>query len=121
MTVQKLDRKRLIEVLSKNPDLPIMASVYSEVVADDGYAYWYGDVDEVYFLDDVWAGDTRIWSLDDALDDVILFINQEFPEKEPDTITPADEKKFEEFIKKLPWKKVIVLDVSTPDSLHGDD
>lgn len=31
MTVQTIERKNLIDVLLKNPDLPIIASVYSEV------------------------------------------------------------------------------------------
>ncbi len=118
MTVQTIDRKEIIEVLSKNPDLPIIANVYSEVVADDGYAYWYGDVKGVWYIDTLWAGNHKIWSLDDALDAMMEFLEWEFPEKEPEKLTIKNVKEIELFIRKLPWKKVIVLSVTTPDSLQ---
>lgn len=129
MTVQTIERKNLIDVLLKNPDLPIIASVYSEVVADDGYAFWYGDVKESsYHIDMLWAGSEKTWSLADALDDIIEFFELEFPEKLiGDIYDLSDEeidkwvKKAEKFILSLPWKKYIVLNVTTPDSLEGDD
>lgn len=129
MTEYKIDRKNLIKILTKYPNLPIIANVYSEVVADDGYAYWYGDVKESsYYTDTLWAGNHHIWSLDDALDDMIGFFDFEFPEKTiGDICDLSDEeidkwmKKAEKFILSLPWKKYIVLNVTTPDSLLGDD
>lgn len=129
MTVQTIERKNLIDVLLKNPDLPIIASVYSEVVADDGIAYWYGDVKESsYHIDMLWAGSEKTWSLADALDDIIEFFELEFPEKLiGDIYDLSDEeidkwvKKAEKFILSLPWKKYIVLNVTTPDSLQGDE
>jgi len=84
MAVQKLDRKRLIEMLSKNPDLPIIAEVYSEVVADDGFAYWFGDVKESCYVDTLWAGEEQIWSFDlisRDYNEMIYFMDCEFPEK----------------------------------------
>lgn len=44
----KTKNKKLRELLIAYPDLPIIASVNSEVVADDGYADWYGDVEKIY-------------------------------------------------------------------------
>lgn len=128
MTVQTIKRKELIDVLLKNPDLPIIASVYSEVVADDGITYWYGDVEESScYTDTLWAGKRQMWSLDDALDDMMEFFDFEFPEKSiGDIYDLSDEeidkwmKKAEKFILSLPWKKYIVLNVTTPDSLEGD-
>ena len=121
MTVQKLDRKRLIEMLSKNPDLPIIAEVYSEVVADDGFAYWFGDVKESCYVDTLWAGEEQIWSFDlisRDYNEMIYFMDYEFPEKDVDSMTKNEIKSF---IKSLPWKKYIVLTVMTPDSLQGGD
>ncbi|HBN00228.1 MAG TPA: hypothetical protein DD384_03215 [Firmicutes bacterium] len=122
MTVQKLDRKRLIEMLSKNPDLPIIAEVYSEeVVADDGFAYWFGDVKESCYVDTLWAGEEQIWSFDlisRDYNEMIHFMDYEFPEKDVDSMTKNEIKSF---IKSLPWKKYIVLTVMTPDSLQGGD
>lgn len=116
----KTKNKKLRELLIAYPDLPIIASVYSEVVADDGYAYWFGDVEESCYVDTLWAGNEETWSLNDALDDVLYFLDWEFPEKVPDVVTPEDKKKLEKFVRDLPWKKVIVLSVTTPDSLEGD-
>lgn len=121
MTVQTIKRKELIEVLLKNPDLPIVASVYSEVVADDGYAYWFGDVKESCYVDTLWAGETQIWSLQSTLNDkneMLYFMDCEFPEKDTEKMTT---KEIKSFIQSLPWKKYIVLTVMTPDSLLGDD
>ncbi len=122
MTVQTIDRKNLIEVLLKNPDLPIIANVYSEVVADDGYAYWFGDIKESScYTDTLWAGETQIWSLHSTLNDkneMLYFMDCEFPEKDTYKMTINEIKSF---IQSLPWKKYIVLTVMTPDSLQGDD
>lgn len=120
MTEIRQAHKKLINMLTAYPDLPIIANVYSEVVADDGYAYWCGDVEESCYVDTLWAGKEKTWSLDEALDDVLYFLEWEFPEKVPDTVAQEDEKKLEKFVRYLPWKKVIVLNVNTPDSLHGD-
>lgn len=129
MTENEIARKNLIQILTIYPNLPIIANVYSEVVADDGYAFWYGDVKESScYPDTLWAGSEKTWSLDDALDDIIEFFELEFPEKLiGDIYDLSDEeidkwmKKAEKFILSLPWKKYIVLNVTTPDSLLGDD
>lgn len=113
----KTMHKELRKLLIAHPDLPIVASVYSEVVADDGYAYWYGDVEESCYVDTLWAGNEKMWSLNDALDDVLYFMAWEFPGKNTEEMTL---KEIESFIQSLPWKKYIVLNVTTPDSLEGD-
>ena len=129
MTENEIDRKNLIKILTMYPKLPIIANVDSEVVADDGYAFWCGDVkEESYYIDTLWAGKHRIWSLDDALDDMMEFFDFEFPKKSiGDIYDLSDEeidkwmKKAEKFILSLPWKKYIVLNVTTPDSLEGSN
>ena len=112
------EHKNLIKILTKYPNLPIIANVYSEVVTDDGYAYWYGDVEESCYTDTLWAGNEKTWSLKEALDDVLYFMDWEFPEKDTEKMTLNEIKSF---IQSLPWKKYIVLNVTTPDSLYGDD
>lgn len=114
----KTKNKKLRELLIAYPDLPIIANVYSEVVADDGYAYWYGDVEESCYVETLWAGKEKTWSLEEVLDDVLYFMDWEFPEKDAKKMT---QKEKTSFIKSLPWKKYIVLNVTTPGSLEGDD
>lgn len=121
MTEIQQAHKKLMSLLIAHPDLPIVASVYSEVVADDGIAYWFGDVEESCYVDTLWAGNEQMWSLNDALDDVVYFLDWEFPGKVPDVVTPEDKKKLEKFVRDLPWKKVIVLNITTLDSLQGDN
>lgn len=118
MTEIKQTHKKIISMLMAYPDLPIIANVYSEVVADDGYAYWCGDVEETCYVDTLWIGKEKAWSLEEALDDALYFMDWEFPEKDTEKMTL---KKIKLFIQSLPWKKVIVLTVMTPDSLHGGD
>lgn len=126
MTDQMINRHNLINLLKQNPDVPIMANVYSEVVQDDGWAFWYGDVkEESYYVDSLWAGKRKIWSLDDALDDMMIFFEFEFPEDLTVDVFSSDEEiskwneKAEKLIRSLPWKKYIVLNVDTPDILEG--
>lgn len=113
----KTKNKKLRELLIAHPDLPIIASVNSEVVADDGYADWYGDVEESCYVDTIWAGNEKMWSLNDALDDVLYFMDWEFPGKNTEEMTL---KEIKSLIQSLPWKKYIVLNVTTPGSLEGN-
>ncbi len=117
----KTKNKKLRELLIAYPDLPIIASVNSEVVADDGYADWYGDVKESCYVDTLWAGNEQMWSFHSTLNDkneMLYFMDCEFPEKDTQKMTT---KEIKSFIQSLPWKKYIVLTVMTPDSLLGDD
>ena len=59
MTEIRQAHKKLINMLTAYPDLPIIANVYSEVVADDGYAYWCGDVEESCYVDTCGLGKKR--------------------------------------------------------------
>ena len=119
MTENEIARKNLIKILTKYPNLPIIANVYSQVVADDGIAYWYGDVKESsYHTDTLWAGEKQILSLHSTLNDkneMLYFMDCEFPEKDTYEMTI---KEIKSFIQSLPWKKYIVLNVTTPDSLE---
>lgn len=126
MTNKMIDRQNLIKFLAQNPDVPIVANVYSEVVDNDGWSFWYGDVkEESCYADNLWDGKHKAWSLDDALDDMMTFFEFEFPEDLTVDIFSSDEEiskwneKAEKFIRSLPWKKYIVLNVDTPDSLKG--
>lgn len=117
MTVQTIDRKNLIEVLLKNPDLPMMADVDSEIVTEDGCGWWLGEVKDAY-IKEVWVGKQMVYEKEDALMDSVDFMEAEFPEKLPDVAMVDDAEVLENFVKNLPWKKAIIVQVSTPDSLQ---
>lgn len=125
MTKQMIDRQNLIKLLAQNPDVPIIADVYSEVVDNDGWAFWYGDVkEESCFVDNLWAGKRKIWPLDDAMGEIVEFLETEFPDKVTEDIFKLSDEKFdawiqeaEKFVISLPWKKYIVINVYEPESL----
>lgn len=126
MTENTIARNKLCNILQTNADLPIMALVNADVVADDWYQTWFGDVTDAY-IDNVWAGKEKIYFIGEALDNKNIFMSNEFPENALVPTSYMDDAAVdkwmmyaEEFIKGLPWKKVIVLTVNTPNSLHGD-
>lgn len=123
MTENKITRNKLCNILQTNADLPILALVDCEVVEDDWYQTWFGDVTDVY-IDRVWAGKEKTYFIDEALGNMEYFMRHEFLENEllrtytNDTDIDEWMEYVEKFIKGLPWKKVIIVQVSTPDSLQ---
>lgn len=127
MTENEIARNKLINILQTRPDLPIMVLIDEhEVVAYDCHVSWLGDVDDV-FIADVWTGQRRMYFMDEALENIVDFIDSEFPNMAiGDVFDLTDEQlikwmeKAGKFVEELPWKRVIVLSVTTPDRL-GDD
>lgn len=126
MTENTIARNKLCNILQTNANLPLVAVVNSDVIADNYYVSWFGDVTDVY-ITEIWAGKEKMYLADEVLNNMIDFIDIEFPEKSLGNIFDLSDKeidkwmqKTEKFIVKLPWKKVIVLSVTTPDSLEED-
>lgn len=42
MVSEKENREKLFQLMQENPELPVVAMVDSEIVADDGYNRWLG-------------------------------------------------------------------------------
>lgn len=115
----------LMKLAKENPGLPIIAEVNSEVVADDGYMTWFGEVTEAH-VEYIWTGRTysemfRTWTLDDALMENDTFIEENAPaslKQKLEKLSDADfGKEANEWIKSLNWKKCIVVYVDVPDNL----
>ena len=120
--------KKLLKLAAENPSLPIEALVDSEVVANDDFNTWWGDVFNVS-IEDLWGYPNeggKIWTKDEALGDVFDFADTEseyLGDRYDDYEMVLDmddrdaEKVIKEWIDEIPWKKCIVLHVGTPDSL----
>lgn len=127
--------EKLLALAAQHPELPIMALVGSEVVANDDFNTWWGEVYAVS-IEDLWRNpneDGKTWTKDEALGDVFDFAdyNSEYlgdrlalirgQNADFEQIWDMDDKEaervFKEWINEIPWKKCIVLHVSTPDSL----
>lgn len=108
--------KKLIDLMQKNPDLPIMCKVDSEIVADDGYAWWLGQFDTRYepVIDEYsTASDEKLFlkSEEDYTEWFEHFFDYEDFESVPD-----DE--WDEFAKKkvdkvAGWKRAIFISITT--------
>lgn len=117
--------EKLLALAAQHPELPIEALVDSEVVANDDFNTWWGDVFDVSIVE-LWRypnEDGKTWTKDEALEDVFDFADycSEYLADRHDDFEQKwdmdDKEAIKEWINEIPWKKCIVLYVSTPDSL----
>ena len=113
--------KELLKLAAENPSLPIVAMVQYEVVADDSFSYWLGEIEAVD-VEELWVSDGRTWTREDAEDESSFIIDEYAPDDVVAQIERLpDEKQREqaamEWINGLPWAKCIVIFIGTPDEL----
>ena len=120
--------EKLLALAAQHPELPIEALVDSEVVANDDFNTWWGDVFDVS-IEELWRCPSeggKPWTKDEALWDVFDFADTEskyLGDRYDDYEMVLDmddrdaEKVIKEWIDEIPWKKCIGLHVGTPDSL----
>ena len=118
--------EKLLALAAQHPELPIEALVDSEVVADDDFNTWLGDVFDVS-IEEIWADpDGKTWTRTEAEGDLFDFADESSEylgehhdnyEQMLDMDDKEAEKVITEWINEIHWKKYIVLHVDTPDSL----
>lgn len=123
---KKVESKRslatleLLKLAEENPGLPIIAMVDSEVVAEDGYMWWFGEVTGAC-VEYVLTGEDHSWTLSEALIENCPFIEENAPEplqQKLEKLSDADfDKEANKWIKSLPWKKCIIVYVDVPDHI----
>lgn len=109
---EKENREKLFRLMQENPELPVVAMVDSEVVADTGYGRWTGVFGYVYIAEYV-IGLTRIHfreeddpsAVEYAVRDVLDYRLRE---------NIKTEKQELEAYRKLPWTKAIIVDIDVP-------
>lgn len=118
----------LLKLAEENPGLQIIAEVDSDVVADDCFASWFGEVTGAH-VEYIWTGRTfygtyRTWTLDEALIENDSFVEENAPEllkQKLEKLSDADfDKVAIKWIKSLPWKKCIIVYVGVPDSISPE-
>ena len=112
--------KELFRLIKKRPDLPIVAMVDSEIVADDGCCYWMGSwgnclIDKYIVHEDYGV----IFYEEGKPDTVDIFekyfdyaecgIDEEMPDKEALPLMRAK-------IDTLDWKEAIIVYIQVPDA-----
>lgn len=118
----------LLKLAEENPELPIIAEVNSDVVEDDCYMSWFGEVTGAYveyvLTVRTFNGMYRTWTLDEALIENYFFIQENAPEilkEKLKKLGPADfDEVSSKWIDSLPWKKCIIVYVDVPSSISSE-
>lgn len=108
--------EKLIKLMSENPGLPVMCKVDSEIVADDGYAWWLGTFSE--------KNDPQIDEYNTNSDNVLILKSDEDYESwfedffDVDDYKDVPDDEWDEFAKKkvdevAGWKKAIFVSITT--------
>lgn len=100
--------KELFTLIMNNPDLPIIAYVDGEIVADDGYSRWLGS-----------------WGISYIIEYVMVEMYEDYPEMVCKDDTEAleeflydcsemTEEEIKEYIDGLQWIKAIAVNIDLP-------
>lgn len=105
---------KLLELVTENPDLPIIPMVNYEVCSED-YAYWMASFStcsvEEYMIDEWYSNGCVRFKSDDEEDTIIEGIAKH---KYGDCTNVDNWKKAEDYLKTL-WKKAIIVYIELPD------
>ena len=107
---ERKNREELFRVMQENPNLPVIAMVDSEIVADDGYNRWLGAWGHCEICE-YFVGEERIHfresdnfdEIEEALTDGQLCYD--------DFEAMSDE----EVYNSLPWIRAIIVNIDLPD------
>lgn len=117
---QQSNIEELLKLVKENPDLEIVPMVETEVCCGDDFNYWMGswgsaEIDEVYHLDEriYFRSDDEEELVDNKLDRIM---EEEYPKR---VYLNGEEyatvyKQAEQFVKDLPWERVIAVQIKTP-------
>lgn len=103
--------EELFKLIAKNPDLPVVPMVDSEIVINDGFARWRGTWGSSY-IDEILLGQEEVYFREDddpwEVDRVL--------EKELDRETYRNlyEHEFGPAYAALPWIKAIIVNIDSP-------
>lgn len=107
--------KELLKVMEENPELEVLCKVDGDIVADEGYMWWLGRLDERWGVDiDEYAElDDRIILKSD--DDYSYWFECMF---DLDDYANVPDEEWDEFAKKkvdelVNWEKAIFIDITT--------
>lgn len=110
--------REFLELVKQNPDLPIVPMVDSEIVADDGYAWWLGSfacasVGE--YVSIKMRGELRFFTKDEQDEIEEFFADNLADERDYDLHEREIEKLAHEQAENLPWVKAIIVYIKLPE------
>lgn len=101
--------RQLFELIRDNPDLPIVAYVDSEIVADDGYMRWIGSWGSSHIIEYV-----MVEMYNDYREIVYRDDTENYENFLYDT-TEMTEQEIKEHINGLEWIKAIAVNIDLPE------
>ncbi len=109
----------LLRLVAENPSLPVVPMVYSEVVQDEGYAWWLGSfgevsVDEYVIFKSSKYDDGKYYTKgdEDEIEEIIAeWVSEENPQMSESEIFAEAHRQAEA----LPWKKAILVYIGLPE------
>lgn len=99
-----------IETVKANPELPVIALVNNEVVADVDYSYWIGEFGRTA-IKEVYYGNSSVHFRDGDQEEVLadLVGCEYYCTPEGKDITELSDEEWNDLFNSLPWEKHIVL------------
>ena len=101
----------LFRLIQEHPELPVVPMVDSDIVADDGYAWWLGS----WGMAELGAyviGDDRVYFRDDDSDEMENALNHTVGGR--DWYKDATEAEVKEAYQNLPWTEAIIVYIVPP-------
>ena len=98
-----------LEIVKENPTLPIIAMVDSEIVADEGYAWWLGSFGES-FVGHYYNNDSRVYVREHEDENDIFedcFCTEDFDENITD-------EEISKVVDNLKWIRAILVRIELP-------
>lgn len=107
-----------MRLVKENPSLPVVPTVYSEVIADDGYNYWLGSWGDCYVDEYVQIelyGECRFFTKGDQ-DEIEEYFADKIIEGDGKYMSDEEvERLAHEQAEALPWKKAIIVYIDLPE------
>ncbi len=108
---EKQNREELFKLMRENPDLPVVPMVDYEVVGDDS-GWWFGSWGGSYICECVLGKGWLYFREDDDLSEIENALSDKYGY---DVIENWSDEKREKAYKELPWAKVIVVSINSPN------
>lgn len=115
---ERKNRHKLFQLMQEHPDLPVVAMVNSEIVADDGYCYWQGVFGKVSIGEFVKGNENIHFREDDDSYEVDSTLYDCLSETSGGLVRYRNLKTDEDMLKaygKLRWIKAIIVCIEVPD------
>ncbi len=111
---EKQSREELFKLMRENPELPIVPMVDSDIVADNGYAYWKGAWGSSSIMEYLVGEESVHFREDDDWEEVERTLTDGFMSWEQfESMTDVEAGKA---YASLPWIKAIVVYINLPES-----